>query len=239
VKLDRRFSAGLIMTTAFTWQKAMDVESGDDGGLDFYSGQGLSRNYARADFDRTLNFIQSYVYKLPFGKGQSYLANNVAGKIVGGWQVSGIFSARTGTPLTFTGNNTLTLGSNGTTTLQQVAPIEVLGGINTGNPWFSTSSFAKTPNNVQGNTGRNIFSGPNLWGLNASLSRWIDIREGIKLQLRLEGLNAWNKAQFSNPNTSAATASTFGIISGTLSSGTGVNSTGGGRAIQLGAKIVF
>jgi hypothetical protein len=240
VKLDRRFSSGLTMTTAFTWQKAMDVQSGDDGGLAFYSGQGLSRNYARADFDRTLNFIQSYIYKLPFGKGQTYLANNFAGKIVGGWQVSGIFSARSGSPLTFTGNNTLNLGSGGTTTLQQVAPITVLGGIGTGSPWFSTDSFVKTPNGVQGNTGRNIFSGPNLWGLNASLSRWIDIREGVKLQLRLEGLNAWNKAQYSNPNTSAGPGNTaFGLITSTLSSGTGVNSTGGGRAVQLGAKLVF
>ncbi len=240
VKFDRRFSSGLTMTTAFTWQKAMDFQSGDDGGLDFYAGQGLNRNYARADFDRTLNYIQSYIYQLPFGRGKRFLTNDLAGKIVGGWQVSGIFSARTGTPLTFTGNNTLILGTGGTATLQQVAPIEVLGGINTGNPWFSTSSFVKTPNNVQGNTGRNIFSGPNLWGLNASLSRWIDIREGLKLQLRLEGLNAWNKAQFSNPNTSSGPGNaSFGIITSTLSSGTGVNSTGGGRAVQLGAKIVF
>ncbi len=49
----------------------MDFQSGDDGGLDFYAGQGLHRNYARADFDRTLNFIQSYIYQLPFGKGQA------------------------------------------------------------------------------------------------------------------------------------------------------------------------
>ena len=240
VKFDRRFSSGLTMTTAFTWQKAMDFQSGDDGGLDFYAGQGLHRNYARADFDRTLNYIQSYIYQLPFGKGKQYLTHGYAGKVLGGWQVSGIFSARTGTPLTFTGNNTLTLGANGTATLEQVAPIRVLGGINNGNPWFSTSSFVKTPNNVQGSSGRAIFSGPNLWGLNSSVSRWITLREGIKLQLRLEALNAWNKAQFANPNTSSGPGNTsFGVITSTLSSGTGVNSTGGGRAVQLGAKVVF
>ena len=72
----------------------------------FYAGQGLDRNYARADFDRTLNFIQSYIYELPFGKGKHFLSRTaVAGKIVGGWQVSGILSMRTGTPLTFTGSN--------------------------------------------------------------------------------------------------------------------------------------
>jgi hypothetical protein len=238
VKLDRRFRAGLIMTTAFTWQKAMDFQSGDDGGLDFYAGQGMGRNYARADFDRTLNFIQSYIYPLPFGQGRRFMAHSLAGKIVGGWQVSGILAYRTGTPLTFTGNNSLNLGSGGTTTLEQVAPIQTLGGINVGNPWFSTSSFVKTTNFVQGSTGRNIYSGPSLFGLNASLSRTIMIREGgPRLQLRLETLNLTNTPQFSNPNTGFG--SNFGFITGTLSSGTGVNGTGGGRVVQLGAKVTF
>src|SRR5665213_4350217 len=123
VKFDRNWSGGFRMTTSFTWQKAMDFQGGDDGGLSFYAGQGLGRNYARADFDRTLNFIQSYIYQLPFGKGKRYLANNVAGKIVGGWQFAGILSWRTGTPFTVTDNNTLNLGRDGTSTADQVAPV--------------------------------------------------------------------------------------------------------------------
>jgi hypothetical protein len=228
------------MTTAFTWQKAMDFQSGDDGGLDFYAAQGIARNYARADFDRTLNFIQSYIYPLPFGQGRRYMAHSLAGKIVGGWQVSGIVSARTGTPLTFTGNNSLNLGVGGVVgpTLDQVAPIKTLGGINVGNPWFTTTSFARTSNFILGNTGRAIYSGPSLFALNASLSRTITVREGkARLQLRLETLNATNTAQFSNPNTGFG--SNFGFITGTLSSGTGVNGTGGGRVVQLGAKVTF
>jgi hypothetical protein len=237
VKFDRRFSSGFRMTTAFTWQKAMDFQSGDDGGLDFYAGQGINRNYARADFDRTLNYIQSYVYELPFGRGKHYLSNSIAGRIVGGWQVSGILELRTGTPLTFIGGNTLNLGNGGTATLDQIAPVHVLGGINTGNPWFDTSSFVKNNTNVQGTTGRNIFDGPGLFTLNAAVSRWIEIRESIKLQLRLETINATNTAQFSNPNTTFG--SNFGFVTGTISSGTGVNGTGGGRVVQLGAKVTF
>jgi hypothetical protein len=237
VKFDRRFTSGLRLTTAFTWQKAMAVQSSDDGGLSFYAGQGIDRNYARADFDRTLNFVQSYIYELPFGKGKHFLSEGVAGKIVGGWQVSGILSARTGTPLTFTGSNSLNLGRDGTATLDQIAPVKVLGGINTGNPWFDTASFAKSATNVQGSTGRNIWSGPNLYALNAGLSRWINVREGMRLQLRLETLNSTNTAQFSNPNTGFG--SNFGFVTGTLSSGTGVNGTGGGRVVQLGAKVTF
>jgi outer membrane receptor protein involved in Fe transport len=237
VKLDRAFRAGFRMTTAFTWQKAMDYEQGDDGALDFYAGQGLQRNYARADFDRTINYVQSFLYDLPIGQGKHFLAHGLAGKIIGGWQFSGIFQFRTGTPLTFTGSNSLNLGSGGTATLDQIAPVNVLGGIAAGNPWFDTNSFAKAATNVQGSTGRNIWSGPNLWGTSAGLSRTIVLREQMKLQLKLETFNTTNTPQFSNPNTGFG--SNFGFITGTLSSGTGVNGTGGGRAVQLGAKVTF
>ncbi len=241
VKFDRAMRNGFRMTTAFTWQKAMDFQSGDDGGLDFYAGQGIGRNYARADFDRTLNFIQSYLYQLPFGRGRTYLTTGLAGKIVGGWQVTAIPQWRTGTPLTFTGSNSLNLGSGGTATDNLVAPIKVLSGINAGNPWFDPASFAKAPTNVQGNTGRNIWSGPNLFALNANMSRTILLNESnnVTLQLRLESLNLTNTPQFSNPNTSGIGTANFGIITNTISSGTGVNGTGGGRVVQLGAKIVF
>jgi hypothetical protein len=239
VKFDRRFVSGFRLTTAFTWQKAMGFQNGDDGGLDFYAGQGIGRNYARADYDRTLNFVQSYIWELPFGKGKHFFhGGGIAGKVIGGWQVSGVFSARTGTPLTFTGSNSLNLGSGGTTTLDQIAPVRVLGGINTGNPWFDTASFARAATNVQGSTGRAIWSGPNLYALNAGISRWISFNDGKqKLQLRFETLNTTNTPQFSNPNTGFG--SNFGFITGTLSSGTGVNGTGGGRVVQLGAKVTF
>ncbi len=161
VKFDRRLTKGLTLTTAYTYNKAMSFQNGDDGGLEFYAGQGLERNYSRTTFDRTQNFIQSYVYKLPFGRGESYLNRGIVGKIIGGWQVSGIFSARTGSPLTFTGSNTLNLGSGGTTTDNLVAPIRNLYGINTGNPWFSTTSIKATGvNNVQGTMGYDVWSGP-------------------------------------------------------------------------------
>jgi len=236
IKLDRRFSAGLGITTAFTWQKAMDFQSSDDGGLDFYVGQ--QRNYARADFDRTLNFVQSYIYELPFGKSRRWLTSGPLAAITGGWKLSGILSARTGTPLTFTGNGgTLNLPAS-TQTADQVATVQILGGINTGNPWFSQSSFAEPVGARFGTSGRNIISGPGLFSLNGSLFRRIDLTERYHLEVRAEAFNLTNTPEFANPNVSL-TSSSFGYITGTLGSGTGVNGTGGGRALQLSAKITF
>jgi hypothetical protein len=89
-----------------------------------------------------------------------------------------------------------------------------------------------------GNTGRNFFSGPGLYSLNASLFKNFRITEHFHAELRLETFNLTNTPEFSNPGTSI-TSSTFGVVTGTVGSGTGVNGTGGGRAIQLGAKIIF
>ena len=235
VKLDRRFSSGPQFTTSFTWSKAMDFQSGDDGGLLFYVNK--ERNYARADFDRTLNYVQSVIYALPFGRGKRYLTRGPAGQIVGGWQISGIISARTGTPMTITANSSLNLPGS-TQTADQIAPVNILGGINVGNPWFSRESFASPVGVVWGTTGRNAFSGPGLFGVNASLQRKIRVGEGKEVQLKADALNLTNTPQFSNPQTNISNAN-FGYITGTISSGTGVNGTGGGRAVTGGVKFTF
>ena len=253
VKFDRRLSKGLTVTTAITWSKALNFQNGDDGGLEFYAGQGIQRNYSRAGYDREFTYVQSYVYKLPFGQGEKFMGHSLAGKIVGGWQVSGIFTGRSGRPFTFTGGNTLNLGNGGTTTVNQVAPIKDLYGINTGHPWFSTTSLKATGiNNVQGDTGYDIWSGPGLISLNAGLSRWIEIPthgdRNIRMQLGLDSINVTNTPQFSNPNSSCGNngasalncvGGSFGFVTGTLSSGTGVNGTGGGRVVSFRVKVFF
>ncbi len=234
-KLDRHYG-GLNITTAFTWGKAMDYQIGDDGALDFYIN--VRRNYARADFDRTLNFTQSYVYSLPFGVGKRWLSSGPAAWVLGNWQLSGILTLLTGTPVTVTASGTSLNTPGETQTANQVAPLQILHGINTGNLWFSTSSFAQPTGVVFGNTGRNIMSGPGLFALNASLFKSFKIGERVNMDVRGEAFNLTNTPQFANPQGSL-TSSTFGYVTSTLGSGTGVNGTGGGRSVQLGLKVNF
>ena len=239
VKFDRRFSSGLTMTTAFTWQKAMDFQSGDDGGLArWYINP--ERNYARADFDKTLNYVQSYVYQLPFGQGKPHLAHGLAGAIVGGWQVSGILTLRSGSPLTFTdGAGAVSLNATGNTqTPDLVAPINILHGINIGNPWFDRASFAMTTPGTFGSMGRAVWSGPSQFRLDAGLSRWITVKEGYKLQIRADSYDVTNTPFFSNPNTDR-NSSNFGYITGTVGSGSGVNGFSSSRSIQFALKFTF
>jgi len=235
VKVDHRFS-NLTVTTAFAWQKAMDYQQGDDGALTWLINQ--QRNYGRADFDRTLSYTQSYVYQLPWGKGQKWLTHGPAAYALGNWQLGGVLSLMTGTPMMVTASGSSLNTPGETQTADQVAPVQLLHGIALGNPWFSQSSFTQPTGVRFGTSGRNIFSGPGLFGLNLSLSKNFRFTERWNLELRAETFNFTNTPQFANPNTSL-TSSTFGYVTGTVGSGTGVNGTGGGRALQLGVKVSF
>jgi hypothetical protein len=127
-----------------------------------------------------------------------------------------------------------------------VAPVQILHGIGVGNQWFSTSSFAQPTGAVFGNTGRNILSGPGLFALNASVFKNFKIGERVNIELRGESFNVTNTAEFTllatpgaSNNQVSLTSSTFGYVTQTIGSGTGVNGTGGGRAVQLGLKVNF
>jgi hypothetical protein len=236
VKVDRH-SATFNVTTSFSYQRAMDFQQDDDG-APLWTYIGFNRNYARADFDRHFAYVQSYVYSLPYGPGRSQLHGPV-NYLVGGWQISGILTLESGTPIEDIAASGSSLNTPGEQqTANQVGPVSYPKGINVGNPWFSTTSFTQPTGVAFGNTGRNLFSGPGLFILNASLFKNVRIRERYNIEVRGEAFNITNTPEFSNPQNSI-TSSTYGYVTGTLGSGTGVNGTGGGRALQLGVKVTF
>ena len=236
VKIDRRFASGLSITTALSYQKGMAYYNGgdDDGFYGFYLNGQYHRNWGVNDFNRTVSFVQSYVYQLPFGKGKQLLGSASRGldMIVGGWQIEGILTVMTGLPFTVSYSSTyLNLSQGGNNTPELVDPsVQILHGINTtsngGSPWFNTAAFAPPPCQSAtpsascptgaidqvagaaqqvGNVGRNSMIGPGFFNLNGALSKTIHFNERVGLQLRLETVNTTNTPQFSNPNTTCCT----------------------------------
>jgi hypothetical protein len=244
VKLDRRFSGGFLMTTAYSWAKALGY-SPETGGLWNYIQQ--QRSYARLDFDRTHTFVQSYVYELPFGKNKHWLQSGVGRWVLGDWQVNGVLSLMTGRPMTF--GTTVSANTPGSSqTPDQVGEIKILHGIagpGGSDLWFDISAFkqpldadGKTPH--WGNMGRNNVDGPGLFDLDLSLFRKFDFTERWKGEFRFETLNFTNTPAFANPNTTVGNAN-FGRVTGTLAgliANQGVGGTGP-RSIQLGFKLNF
>jgi hypothetical protein len=259
VKLDRRFNNGLGITTSFTYQKGMSTYNGgdDDGCYCFYLNGQYNRNYALNDFNRTLTFVQSYVYQLPFGKGKAFLngAPTAVDKIIGGWQLEGILTVMTGTPFTVTYSSSyLNLAQGGTNTPIQVDPsVAILHGINTanlgGSPWFDTTAFVAPPCQSAtptaacptgavdqaagaaqqvGNVGRNSMIGPGFFNVNAALSKTTQLTERASMQLRFETVNMTNTPQFANPNSGCCTSNNANFGAVTGTVGSGTGSINSG-----------
>lgn len=230
LKINRRMYNGLSVTTSYTFAKGMGFQTGDDGGIWTYINP--RRSYARTDFDRTQTFVQSYVYELPFGPGKKFVTSGLASKIIGGWQVNGVLTLMTGTPMTFGANGSVLNTPGNPQTADQVGPFQVLGGINTpskgGSPWFLQSSFVQPTGVRFGTSGRNIASGPGFFNLDASLFKTFAITERLKAEIRGESFGVTNTPQFSNPTTDVSNVN-YGYITG----------AGGGRGMQLGFKLSF
>ena len=94
--------------------------------------------------------------------------------------------------------------------------------------WLNTAAFVASPVGAFGNAGWNSLRGPGFFDLDVSLSRWFNIRESQKLQLRFEFFNVTNHVNFNNPS-SGINTSTFGTIL----------AAGNPRILQFAAKYVF
>ena len=253
-KLDRKFSGGFLMTTAYTYSKALGyVNEGSNGinstvgGLQNYIGS-IRSNYAPLSFDRRHTIVHSVIYELPFGKGKLLLKSGVGSMFLGGWQLSTILTVMTGRPLNITGGSTLNAPGD-TQVPNVVGSFKILHGVggptSGGHPWFDVTPsnvvnnvpqcrgpFCQTAVGVLGDAPRRAFSGPGLFNLDASVFRRFPIKERVGLEFRAEAFSVTNTPQFDNPGTgfSTNTASNFGYVTNTL---------GGNRSVQLGAKLTF
>lgn len=233
VKMDRKLSAGFLMSTAYTYSKALGFRKdvGGEGGINIYVAD-IRINYAPVEYDRRHTFVNSVIYELPFGKGKPLLSSGAGSKLLGGWQVSSILTMMTGIPLVFSGGGALNAPGNSQVP-NIIGPFRVLHGIGKGNTWFDTSAFSKGPDNTLGTAPRIAFSGPGLFNLDASLFRRFPVSERVGLEFRAEAFSVTNTPQFSNPNTNF-NSSSFGQVTSTRTA-----PDGGNRSVQLGAKLTF
>jgi hypothetical protein len=230
VKVTHRFQDGLSWTSGLAWQKAMGFISSTTGLASFSFYLDPHRDYAPTSWDRTVTYSQSFIYELPFGKNKPMLQEGIGSALLGGWQVSSVLSADTGTPLFITASaNSLNAPGN-TQVPNQVKSFHKLGSIGSAKTWFDTTAFVQPTTAAYGNTGKNAFRGPGLVTLDGSLFRTFPIREALALQLRADAFNAMNHPTFANPGVSL-TSTNFGEVTGTAGSNA--------RVLQFAATVSF
>lgn len=235
VKLDRRFSNGLSLTTAYTWSKALNF-SDDLGGLSI---DGLQQyfmsNKGRMNTDRRHVYVQSFQYELPFGKGKKYLQSGPANWVLGGWQVQGILSLMSGEPFTITAPDSLLNAPGNQQRADVVGTPKRIGDIagpNGEGLFFTTDAFAAPAQNTFGNAGREIIDGPGLSNIDFSIFKRFPVAplgENADLTLRIESFNFTNTPHFNTPNGDVSNRN-FGRVT---------SASDDARQFQLGMTLRF
>jgi hypothetical protein len=227
VSFEKRFTDGYSYRASYTVSEARDqapehlnAASGrPQNGRDLESWEGPS------DFDIRHRLVANFIAELPFGAGKPWLQDGAMSHILGGWLVSGIYSARTGRPITISqGTNNVGPGAEGLPNL--VGDPE---GPKTVEQWFNKAAFELVPSGKFGNAGRNIVRGPGWVTFDLSLQKRLDFTDRVNATLRWDIFNVFDRANFGLPERNI-TAATAGVIS-TLA--------GDPRVMQLSVRLGF
>lgn len=117
LKVEKRYSHGFNLLLAYTWSNLMDnipasetgFPGGSFGGTGIQDWDNLRAEWEVASFDTPQYLAINGIYALPFGHGRRFFNHSrAADYIIGGWQLTGITSAESGTPQeVFAASNTL------------------------------------------------------------------------------------------------------------------------------------
>jgi len=211
----RRSIGGLELNGAYTYSHSIDDSSSanDAGLLDTYA---LNTFRASSTFDQRHTFTLAYVYDLPVFKGQ----HNLAGKLLGGWQWSGITLLQSGTPFSVynEGNGVIAPGDNAGVG-NGSSQIANLGGLSAGsypdlvgNPRSGVQNFSQpgygpllfnptvfvAPRGLTfGDAGRDILNNPWRTNFDMALLKHFAITESKYFEFRAEAFNVFNHTEFS------------------------------------------
>jgi hypothetical protein len=235
ISAQRRFSGSSQLGLAYTWSKNL-TDNQTDRSTAPQNSYNNKADYGRATLDRRHVLTISYIYELPFHRGQ----HDFAGKILGGWQVSGLALYRSGIPFTPATSSFDAAGLGLVPALVAGARPNTLCDPNANAPhtlqqYFNTACYTPNPtvtttgvNNVVGNAARGAINGPTTTRFDFTLSKNIRLGETMRVQLRAEAFNILNHTNFQTIVVNV-TSATYGNV-------TVVRDP---RTIQLGAKFIF
>jgi hypothetical protein len=244
--LRKRFSHGLSFLASYTWSHSIDdvssfnitgsasqpVAGENDLAQDPFD---LAAERGPSMFDARNRFVLSYQWSLPFLQHSS----EWYGKVLGNWQLNGIFTAMSGTPFTVFDSNDVSLqGQAPEITGFSANRPNVTGNPNSGprtpQEWFNVKAFQQLQPDalgrfeVFGDEGRNAVQGPGYVNWDFSAFKNIRLAESKELQFRGELFNLLNHTNFRLP-VSDIESPTFGQIQSDISP----------RVIQVALKFLF
>jgi len=239
LKTEMRNRHGLSYLVSYTYGHTLDNASDDDlgsshAGDTFRDPRHMNWEYGNSDFDVRHRFVFSTSYDIPVGRGRTFAPKLGAfgEAFLGGWQVTGIFSAQTGNYFTAFGVNDSCFCNDGNS--NSLRPDAVAGqnpnsGPRTVDQWFNVAAFdINVPDGSHGNAGRNTILGPGRVNLDAGLHKAFRFNERLSLEFRAEFFDAFNHPNWDKPVTDYNSANIGQIISSLTS-----------REGQLALKLIY
>lgn len=221
-------SGGLLLAGSYVWSKAEEEGESHQNSYDIAA----SRSVASYDIPHRL--VLSALYEVPFGRGRRFGASMpaIVDAVIGGWQINGIITVQSGTPLTVTANNTAGLFNpvtranwNGEEPRLDTPREERL------QKWFDTTKFSQPSTFTFGNAGATfpLLRTDSVRNLDLSLFKHFNMPGRVRLQARIEAFNALNRVQFGNPNMGVLSSS-FGVVNSQANTP---------RQLQFGLKALW
>jgi len=232
MRVQRRYSNGISLLVAYTWSKNIDLGGGGlVGDLSFRNVQNIGWERALSSSNIPRRLVTSYTYALPVGRGQHFrVTNPVLSGIVSDWQLNGITTIRDGHP--FTPSQSVSSANTGAARPDRIRDGALPADQRSINNWFDLGAFVNPTQYNYGNSGRSIVYSPGAVNFDFSIFKRYSVRklgEAGQLQVRMEGFNVFNHAQFGQPNAnvSAVGAGTITTLTTTM------------RQLQVGLKLMF
>ena len=242
LSLYRRLGRGFSIGTEYMWSHAISDFGGSGESEQPQDVFNLRGERGNTEFDVRHVFTTNYSWELPFGNGRPW----------GGWQLSGITTARTGRPINVTISRSASLlPDQNSRSIQRPNLISAnVAGNRDGNRGFiNSAAFGLPARNVYGNAPRNAGRGPGLLQFDLSLAKTFAITERHKLDFRVDAFNLFNRAQYGQPDGLLGTVTydaqgnavltpnpLFGISTFPLSVDVG---TGTNRSLQFSLRYNF
>jgi hypothetical protein len=227
----KRFSNGFSALLSYTYGKATDLASDNDGGVTLTNIFDPNYDKGVAQYNVTHTGVASFIYELPWGRKHP----------LGGWQFNGIVFARSGIPVNITQTGVMTATGNGSGQQNANRP-NLVGNLVPANQtidhWFDLTALQRPAETsaTYGNIERNAGRGPSIWNVDLSLTKHTKIGP-LDTELRAEAFNILNHPQFGQPNGQLGNAA-FGTITASANPQCGTCGTSE-RQIQFGLKVRF
>ena len=233
--LKKRFSDNLMFNMNYTWASNMSYSSGDLSCClrEPWSLLDLANMRAATSFHLRHRYTLDFVYEIPVPAGLA----GVGKGILGGWQIGGILTLRTGNPLDISQSSSGPAQRPDIIASSHAAAIR--GSYATSDngiyQYLDPAAFQQVDRHPvssqslrQGTLGRNAIYGPGFSGLDATLQKSVFVGERHRMEIRVDLFNATNHTTFRSIQTNTR-SSQFGRIRG----------TGPGRATQLSLRYEF